>query len=78
MVMAVLVMAAGCTHVNQDAFQQLDVGMNIEKVEGILGKPSSCSNELGNRECVWLDGGREIRVSYIDNKVVVFSANGLQ
>ncbi|MGI9278800.1 MAG: hypothetical protein ACR2PX_04115 [Endozoicomonas sp.] len=77
-VMAGLVVAAGCAHVNQNAFQQLDVGMSIERVEGILGKPESCSNELGNRECIWRDGDREVRVSYINNKAVVFSSNGLQ
>lgn len=73
-----LLFLAGCTHVNQDAFSQLDVGMSIEDVEGILGKPNNCKTTLGNRECTWVDGDREIRVSYIDNKVVVFSGNGLQ
>ena len=67
----------GCTHVNQDAFSQLDAGMSIEDVEGILGKPESCRDQLGRLECIWRDKGREIRVSYIDQKVVVYSASGL-
>ena len=69
---------AGCTHVNQDAFSQLDAGMSIEDVEGILGKPQSCHDQLGRMECVWKDKDREIRVSYVNQKVVVYSTSGLQ
>ncbi|AMO55222.1 hypothetical protein GZ77_11390 [Endozoicomonas montiporae] len=73
-----LVTVTGCTHVNQEAFNQLDAGMSIEDVEGILGKPESCNDKLGRTECIWRDKDREIRVSYIDQKVVVFSSTGLQ
>ena len=42
------------------------------------GKPESCNDKLGRTECIWRDKDREIRVSYIDQKVVVFSSSGLQ
>ncbi|MET4693188.1 hypothetical protein [Endozoicomonas lisbonensis] len=76
--LVVVASVAGCTHINQDAFSQLDAGMSIEDVEGILGKPESCRDQLGRLECIWRDKDREIRVSYIDQKVVVYSASGLQ
>ena len=69
---------AGCTHVDQYAFSQLNAGMSIEDVEGILGKPQSCRDQLGRMECVWKDKDREIRVSYVNQKVVVYGASGLQ
>ncbi len=69
---------SGCTHLNQRAFNQLDAGMSIEEVEGILGKPGGCEEELGRLNCVWSAGEREVLVTYIQGRVVVFSAEGLQ
>ncbi|MGI9276584.1 MAG: hypothetical protein ACR2PT_17290 [Endozoicomonas sp.] len=73
-----ILLMAGCTHINQSAFRQLDVGMNVEDVEGILGKPTKCREELVTTACVWQDKDREIRVNYVNKQVVVFSASGLQ
>ncbi len=75
--MVVLAFVSGCTFVNEESFSMLDVGMSSDEVEGILGNPSSCSSSLGARECIWQKGNREIRVSYIDGRVVVFSQSGL-
>ncbi|MRI33493.1 DUF3862 domain-containing protein [Endozoicomonas sp. OPT23] len=69
---------SGCTHLNQSSFDRLDAGMNIEEVEGILGKPSNCDEDFGRLSCIWNSGEREVKVDYVQGKIVVFSAEGLQ
>ncbi len=75
---SLLVLITACSYVSPETYGRLDVGMTMEDVEGILGNPTHCENRLGARECVWKKGGREIRVSYVDGRVVVFSQSGLE
>ncbi|OED43163.1 hypothetical protein ACH42_10760 [Endozoicomonas sp. (ex Bugula neritina AB1)] len=78
MLLLVLVfLMIGCSKVNQHNYDQLKVGLSIASVEGVLGKPSHCEEQNGTQSCSWEDDNHFIRCSFIANKLVLYSSEGL-
>ena len=75
--LGVLALLAACSKITQDNYDKLQMGMSYEQVEGVLGQPKSCSDVLGVKNCTWGDAQRHIDVSFLGNKALAFSAEGL-
>ena len=72
-----LISAVGCSRVSKENYDKLKAGMAYEEVVNILGSPSSCSETLGTKSCVWGDEKRQIKVSFVASKAIAFSNKGL-
>ena len=66
-----------CSKINQENYSKLSVGMTKAEVETLLGSAAECSGAVGLTSCNWGDEKSNISVQFAADKVVVFSANGL-
>jgi len=78
---ALLVAAAGCgkSGISSDQYDQLEKGMTLDQVEGILGQPDR-THRIGssqNPNIIWYynksEGEGLVRISFIDAKMDVAS-----
>ena len=67
----------GCSKVNQHNYDQLEVGLSFTSVQGLLGDPENCEDQLGTKSCVWGKDKRFIRCSFVADKLMLYSAEGL-
>jgi len=51
--------------------------MTYEEVADILGKAQECNSSIGMTNCRWESNGKYIKIHFIADKVVLFSAKGL-
>ncbi|HWI40965.1 MAG TPA: outer membrane protein assembly factor BamE [Verrucomicrobiae bacterium] len=75
-VVAVLLAACvcGCSRLTRENYEKLKVGMTFEEVTTILGKPTSCSDAMIARSCVWGDERRNITVNFLGKQVILHTA----
>jgi len=71
-------MLAACTRVTADNYAKIKIGMSFDEVKAVLGGPDRCSDVLGAKSCIWGDESRFIRVNFIGEKVVIFTAENLR
>ncbi len=76
--LAMFALLAACSKITQENYDELKTGMSYEEVRGILGQPSSCSDLLGVKSCTWGDAKRHIEVSFLGDKALAYSAEGLR
>lgn len=69
--------AGGCSRLNQENYDQLEVGMPYSEVVELLGEADDCSSALGMKNCLWGSDEKYIQVHFMADKVVLFSASGL-
>ncbi|GAA5188940.1 DUF3862 domain-containing protein [Ferrimonas gelatinilytica] len=78
--MVALVAAAGvlsgCSKVTAENYAKLDVGMERQEVEQLLGKPDQCEAALGAKSCIWGDEKRHIKVAFAGDTAMLFSSKG--
>jgi len=76
-----LVLLGGCSRITAENYAKINVGMSQQNVEAILGKPDECSGiktlVLSAQKCSWSSGTHDITISFMAEKVVAASANGL-
>ena len=77
-VLAVVLLLAACSKLNEENYSRLKVGMPYNEVRGILGEPARCDDALGLRNCRWGDDARWIRVSFVGERVAVTAASNLR
>ncbi len=68
---------SGCSKVTAENYAKLDVGMERQEVEQLLGKPDHCEAALGAKSCVWGNGPAEIKVAFAGETAVLFSSKGV-
>ena len=59
-------------------YHQLEAGMSYESVVNILGKPDNCSETLKAESCIWGDQEKYIRGTFVADKLVLYSSEGLE
>ncbi len=66
-----------CSKVNQENYEKLFVGMGYDAVMELLGEPYI--NKVGRmgRGCTWGTESKYIQVYFIEDKVILFSTEGL-
>lgn len=75
--LAILLLVAGCSKLTLENYQQLKVGMAFSQVTAVIGDPAQCEEALGTRKCQWGDESRSIKVTFLADKAVLFSHQGL-
>jgi hypothetical protein len=74
----ILFVAASCGKLTMDNYNKIKVGMTYNEVTTILGSPDNCNDIIGMRSCVWGDDKKSITVSFVGDKVLLFSANNIR
>jgi len=75
---ALLLLVLGCSPLTQENYNKITVGMSHDQVTALIGKPDTCDDVMGVRNCVWADEKRSVQVGFVADKVLLFSANNLK
>ena len=73
-----LLLLAGCSRITQSNYEKLRVGMTYDEVIAILGKPTSCSDVMIARSCIWGDEKRNISVTFVGNQILLHTSLNLK
>lgn len=73
----VLWAVTACSRVDRDHYAQLKTGQTPAAVEAILGRADYCDDLLAGRRCTWGDARRHIQVTFVGDRVVLYTASGL-
>ncbi len=77
-VLAVLTMLIGCSKLTMENFEKIKTGSEYGEVVKILGKPDNCSEALLVRNCVWGSEQKNISVSFVGEKVILFTSKNIR
>ena len=75
---AVSLMTIGCSKVNKENYDKIEVGMTYDEVTAILGTPGETKDVIGTKSCVWGKAPETISMKFVGDKVVFHSAKGLK
>lgn len=78
LVAVVLTLVVGCSRLTRENYEKLKVGMGYDEVVAILGKPDSTSEALFAKSCTWGDEKKNINVTFIGNRVTVYTSTNLK
>ena len=67
----------GCSKLNQENYEKIQMGMEYEQVVDIIGDPDKCDAVLGTKNCIWGDDEKHINITFIGDKVAFPSMKGL-
>lgn len=76
--MGLLLVTLGCSRLTIENYNQISSGMRYEEVTQLLGKPDACDDVMGVRNCRWGDDTRSVNVSFVSDKVLLYSSSNLQ
>lgn len=68
---------ADCSKLTLENYEKIKLGMAYEEVTKILGQAQECDSSIGMTNCRWESNGKFIKIQFIADKVVLFSAKGL-
>jgi hypothetical protein len=66
-----------CSKVTQENYEKIEVGMTYEEIIDILGKAQECNSAVGMSNCKWGADEKFIKIQFVSDKVILFSAKGL-
>ena len=75
---ATLLLLIGCSKINQENYNKLQIGMKYPEVIAILGKATNCTESLGTKSCIWGNENKNITVNFIGDTCAIFSNTNLQ
>ncbi|MCY7296448.1 DUF3862 domain-containing protein [Alteromonas sp. a30] len=76
--LAAALLLSGCSKLNQQNYDKLEMGMSLEEVESVIGKHDECSTALGTKTCMWgNEKSKYIKVSFMGNAAITFSGDKL-
>jgi hypothetical protein len=75
---AIALAAAGCSKLTVENYDRIKVGMAYEEVKALIGAPNQCSDVLTVKSCTWGDEKRHVQVSFVADKVVLFTSENLR
>ena len=71
-------LVVGCSKINKDNYDKIEVGMTYDEVVAILGTPDEVTDAIGTKSCVWGKAPQTISIKFVGDKVVFHSAEGLK
>ena len=71
-------LVVGCSKINKDNYDKIEVGMTYDEVVAILGTPDEVTDAIGTKSCVWGKAPQTISIMFVGDKVVFHSAEGLK
>lgn len=78
MLAGLMLLVAGCSKLTPENYAKLKMGMPYDEVTVVLGKPTSCNDTLGFKNCRWGNDKRNVTVRFMGEKTVLYSAENLQ
>jgi hypothetical protein len=75
--LAPMLILLGCSKINQENYDKLQVGMEYDEVLKILGKPDNCESILNMKNCIWEESSKIIKIVTVADKVVFLSSQGI-
>ncbi len=76
-ILATALLLTACSKVTLDNYNKLKRGMTTAEVEAIIGSPTSCSETLGVRNCIWGDDKSNITVTFAGDKALNMGHAGI-
>ncbi|ABQ24464.1 DUF3862 domain-containing protein [Geotalea uraniireducens] len=73
-----LAMLLGCSKLTMENYSKIKTGIGYTEVVKILGKPDNCSEALFVRNCVWGNEQKNITVSFVGDKAILFSSKNIK
>lgn len=74
---AAVFLLSACSKVTLENYEQIQVGMDKKQIEAILGNASQCDEKTLHTNCTWGDDSKNIKVTFVADKVTLFSEQGL-
>ena len=71
-------LAVACGNLTQGNYEKIKVGMSYQEVEKILGSNPTCDSAMGMKTCTWGTAEKHVKVSFVADKVTLYSAKGLK
>ncbi|PAY02846.1 DUF3862 domain-containing protein [Pseudoalteromonas sp. HM-SA03] len=75
---AALLTLAGCSKINLENYNKIEVGMDKTEVENILGSADKCEEKTLHTNCIWGSEDKHIKVTLLSDKVTLYSKKGLE
>jgi hypothetical protein len=76
--MSLFLVLLGCSKLTVENYDKIAVGMSYDEVTQLLGAPDACDDVMGVRNCKWGDETRSVNVSFVADKVLLFSSSNLK
>lgn len=77
--LALLALLTACSKLTAENYNKIKLGLTFEEVQGLIGKPDQCDDVLTAKNCSWgKKGSAQANISFVGNKVVLFSAQNLR
>lgn len=76
--MGLLLAMLGCSKLTLENYSRIAVGMPYDDVTRLIGPPDECDDVMGVRNCRWGDETRSVNVSFVADKVLLFSSSNLK
>ncbi|WP_440053061.1 DUF3862 domain-containing protein [Pseudoalteromonas sp. T1lg65] len=73
-----LLTLVGCSKVNLENYNKIEVGMERAALEEILGSADKCEEKTLHTACIWGSEEKNIKVTLVSNKVTLYSKEGLK
>lgn len=67
----------GCSKLNRENYDKINVGMDYGEVVSIIGEPDTCDSALMAKNCIWGNEDKNITVKFVADKVVLPTMKGL-
>jgi hypothetical protein len=77
-VLLLLAMLTGCSKLTMENYSKIRMGSEYAEVARILGKPDNCSEALFIRTCIWGNERKNITVSFVGDKAVLFTSSNIR
>lgn len=77
-VLALLTLAIACSRLTPENYAKLKVGMSYDDTKSILGTADRCSDAVGVKSCTWGDDARYVRVNFVAEKVILYTAENVR
>ena len=74
----VVLLFAGCSKLNKENYDKIQVGMSYVQVTDILGKATKCDSLAGMSDCTWGDEKQYIKVKFVADKVMFMHSAGVE
>ena len=74
---ASILFSFGCSKLTTENYDKLKMGMDYKEVVEIFGEADECDGALGMKNCTWGTDTKHVNVSFVKDKVILFSGKGL-
>lgn len=78
LLIAVVLIFAGCSKVSKENYDKLSVGMSYDDVVSILGSADNCNESIGVQSCKWGNDKSYVSVQFIGGKASLFSNKNIK